>query len=67
MERRYRTVAPFTVPSRLDDRIRELCSTALTAKDPELRRILSELQDALHEHSERLRKLAAEKLGKQQP
>jgi hypothetical protein len=67
MECDYRTVALFPVPSRLDDRIRELCAKALTAKDPELQRILGELQDSLHEHSERLRRLAAEKLGKREP
>jgi hypothetical protein len=67
MECGYRTVASFRVPSRLDDRIRELCGKALTANDAELQPILSELQGALHEHAERLRKLATEKLGKREP
>jgi len=52
-----------SVPSRrLDDRIRELCSKALTAPDSELDAILSSLQSALHDHNARLRKLAAKKL-----
>ena len=47
---------------RLEDRIRELCAMAVTAEAPELEIILSELQSALREHTERLRKLAAAKL-----
>ena len=47
---------------RLEDRIRELCAMAVTAEEPELERILSELQSALREHTERLRRLAAAKL-----
>lgn len=47
---------------RLEDRIRELCCKATTADDAELGLILQELKDSLHEHTERLRKLAAEKL-----
>jgi endonuclease V-like protein UPF0215 family len=35
---------------------------AVTAEEPELERILSELQSALREHTERLRRLAAAKL-----
>jgi hypothetical protein len=35
---------------------------ALTAEDPQLEIILSELQSALREHTERLRRLAAAKL-----
>ena len=49
--------------SRLDDRIRDLCVKAVTASDSELDAIFSELNKALREHNERLRKLAAEKLG----
>jgi hypothetical protein len=49
--------------SRLDDRIRDLCVKAVTAPDSELDAIFSELNKALREHNERLRKLAAEKLG----
>ena len=47
---------------RLEDRIRELCATAVTAEEPELEIILSQLQSALREHTERLRRLAAAKL-----
>jgi hypothetical protein len=49
---------------RLEDRIHELCRKLLTAQDsPELDAIFSELRSALHEHAERLRKLAARKLA----
>jgi hypothetical protein len=52
------------VPSRrLDDRIRDLCAKAVVAEESELEGIFSELNSALREHNERLRKLAAEKLG----
>jgi hypothetical protein len=47
---------------RLEDRIRELCAMAVTAEEPELKIILSDLQSALREHTERLRRLAAAKL-----
>jgi hypothetical protein len=47
---------------RLEDRIRELCAMAVKAEGPELELILSELQSALREHTERLRRLAAAKL-----
>ncbi len=42
--------------SRLEDRIRELCSRALATSDsPELTNLVKELRAALHEHTERLR------------
>jgi hypothetical protein len=45
---------------RFDDRIRELCTKALSAKEPdELALTLSELQWAIHQRIVRLRKLAA--------
>ena len=47
---------------RLEDRIRELCASAVAAEEPELETILSELQSALREHTGRLRRLAAAKL-----
>jgi len=51
------------VPSRrLEDRIRELCGKVLTARNSELYEVLSDLQSALHEHGERLRKVAIMKL-----
>jgi hypothetical protein len=39
-----------------------LCAEAVTAEEPELEIILSGLQSALREHTERLRRLAAAKL-----
>jgi len=51
------------VPSRrLDDRIRELCAKVTVASETELMPNISALKAALHEHTERLRKLAATKL-----
>ncbi len=50
-------------PLFLQERIRELCAKALRASDPECQEVLRELRKLLHEHSETLRKLAAEKLG----
>jgi len=45
---------------RLDDRIRELCAKAIITEDAgELRQVLRELRAAIHEHTTRLRKLAA--------
>ena len=52
---------------RLEDRIRQLCAQAVTAQDPELHGILSSLQSALREHTDRLRKLAAAKLAAWRP
>ena len=50
-------------PLLLQERIRELCAKALRASDPECQEVLRELRKLLHEHSETLRTLAAEKLG----
>jgi hypothetical protein len=45
----------------LDTRIRELCAQAVAAKDAdELRPIMRELRDALHEHSEDLKLILGE-------
>jgi hypothetical protein len=46
----------------LDDRIRELCAKITIASETELEPNISALKDALREHTEQLRKLAAEKL-----
>lgn len=44
---------------RLDDRIRELCATAVEARNPEkVRHTLSELRGAIHEYTHRLRQRA---------
>jgi hypothetical protein len=50
-------------PFFLQERIRELCAKALVASDPECQELLRELRKLLHEHSETLRKLVADKLG----
>src|SRR5229473_6762211 len=52
---------------RLEDRIRDLCSRAVAAQDSELDSIFSALQQALREHNDRLRKLAAAKLASWRP
>jgi len=52
-------------PRRLEDRIRDLCAKAVTAKDAELGPVLQELRDSLREHAEHLRNLAAQKLARQ--
>ncbi|MGB9106494.1 MAG: hypothetical protein WCC59_17200 [Terriglobales bacterium] len=58
-----RVVPPF----RPEDCIREPCRKALAAKDSELDAIFEELRFALHEHIERLRKIAAMKLAHKEP
>ena len=48
---------------RLQDRIEDLVSQAIVIDDPhELDVVIQKLRECLHEHSERLRKLAADKL-----
>ena len=45
----------------LDRRIRELCSQAVAAKDPDaVRAIMAELRDALREQNEDLQRILAE-------
>ncbi len=51
------------IPS-LEDRIRELCSRALAAEEPELEPILSELRAALREHARLVRQMAAQALNR---
>ena len=53
----------MSAPLFLRERIRELCAKALIASDPECQEVLRELRSLLHEHSDGMRKLAAEKLG----
>jgi hypothetical protein len=44
-----------------DARIRELCGQAVASQEPdEVRRILSELRDALHDHNDELKLIIAE-------
>ena len=45
---------------RLEDRIKELCAKALALPaSPELNEVLKQLQEALHEHTRRLREMVA--------
>lgn len=46
-------------PRRLEDRIRELCSRALRAEEPEWSQVIAELRSAITEHALRLENLAA--------
>jgi hypothetical protein len=49
---------------RLQDRIEDLVTKAVATDAPrELDPVIQELRQRLHEHSERLRKLAADKLA----
>jgi len=51
------------VPSRrLDDRIRDLCAKIITASEDEQEFIQKQLQAAIREKIQQLRKMAAEKL-----
>jgi hypothetical protein len=52
------------VPSRrLEDRIRELCTKAVAADDSaDFSELMRQLREALREHANRLRQLAARKL-----
>jgi len=55
------------VNRRLEDRIRKLCALATVARhDDERELILAELKAALHEHAERLKKTAVQKLVTQE-
>lgn len=47
---------------RLEDRIRELCAKVIVAREEDVGPAIAELKSALHEHNDRLRKLAATKL-----
>lgn len=49
---------------RLDDRIRDLCAKVARSKGDDYEPSLSELKAALREHTDRLRRMAAESLGK---
>jgi hypothetical protein len=53
-------ISTFSRSRRLEDRIRTLCAQAVDTTDlSDLSVILEELSAALHDHIERLRKLAA--------
>ena len=55
------------MPSRrLEDRIRELCAKAVSAPDSaDLNEVMQQLREALREHANRLRQLAARNLRPQ--
>jgi hypothetical protein len=58
-------VALYRVPSRrIDDRIRDLAAKVVTSEGNDYKPALSELKAALREHTDRLRKMAAESLAK---
>ena len=61
------TIFGMTSPRRLEDRIRELCARSLSAEGEEWRAIVEDLRKALREHSEYMRKMAAENLGRKKP
>jgi hypothetical protein len=48
---------------RLEDKIRQLCSLAVEAKNEDAWLILSELRILIHQHIERLRAVAADELS----
>lgn len=53
-------ISTFSRSRRLEDRIRTLCAQAVVTTDlAELSEILEQLASALHDHIDRLRKLAA--------
>lgn len=54
--------APHPPARGLDDRIRHLCARVVEASEEELASTVADLQAALREHSDRLRKLAVRKL-----
>lgn len=54
---------PIPVPSHpLEERIRVLCQKAIAADTKDFNAVLTELQAALSEHTEGMRKMALEKL-----
>ena len=72
----YRTVPascdilPFSwaMFQRLEDRIKQLCAKVLsTPESPELNEVLKQLQDALHEHTNRLRNMVASRRIRTEP
>jgi hypothetical protein len=53
---------------RLEDRIKQLCAKVLsTPESPELNEVLKQLQDALHEHTNRLRNMVASRRIRTEP
>jgi len=52
---------------RLEDRIRELCSKAVSSDDSEFPSVMSELRSAMREHIEKIRTLAVRQLAGERP
>ena len=52
---------------RLEDRIRELCSKAVSSDDSEFSTVMSELRAAMREHVERIRTRAVRQLAGERP
>jgi hypothetical protein len=50
-------------PRMMEDKIRQLCARAIAAGDDDLKDAISELQAALREHTQHLRKTLIEQLG----
>jgi len=50
----------LTVPPRLEQRIRDLCTKVIAADESDLEAAILELQAALHDHIEQLRQLVLE-------
>ena len=48
----------------MEDKIRQLCARAVAAGDDDLKEAISELQAALREHTQELRKTFIEQLGR---
>jgi len=65
---RRNPVATCDMPShRFEDRIRELCSKAVSSDDTEFPGVLSELRSAIHQHVQRIRTLAVRELAGERP
>jgi len=47
----------------MEDKIRKLCARAVAAGDDDFQQAISELQSALHEHVQELRKTLIEQLA----
>ena len=52
---------------RLEDRIRELCSKAVSSDDSEFPSVMSELRFAMREHIEQIRTMAVRQLAGEKP
>jgi hypothetical protein len=68
MEVRYKPVAVWVVLSpHLEDRIRDLCTRAVSSDDADLSAVMAELRAALQEHVNKIRTLAVRQLAREGP